>query len=74
MAEDIYFTVHGGMTLERIHFEGEKREGQIFKRVNGKWGWSHSDTAEDIYFHDYLDWAPCSAEQAEAFMEKAQSK
>lgn len=68
--DDIYFTTHGGLTLERIHYEGEKREGQIFKNVDGKWGWYPCPTAEDIYFWDYLDWDSCTLEQAEEFMTK----
>lgn len=67
-----YFTCHNGLTLERIRWDDSLpngRVGEVFRVVDGKPTWKKSDTAEDIYFWDYLDWAPCSEEEAKAFMD-----
>ena len=73
--KDNYFTVHGGRTLERIHYtEDGERQGQVFNEEDGKWDWRPCETAEKIYYWDYLDWTPCSESEAQAMMEKLKSE
>lgn len=73
--KDAYFTVHGGRTLERIHYtEDGNKQGQVFNCVDGEWGWRPSESAEKIYFWDYLDWTPCSEEEAKQMIGKLKSE
>lgn len=74
--EVVYFTCHNGLTLKRIRWDDSLpggRVGEAFKIVDGKPTWEKNDTAEAIYFWDYLDWEPCSEEEAQEFIKEKTS-